>query len=370
MPSDGACTGWACLPLAGWQALRPQDPVLQLAVAIALALAVLTLLLMLQVMVLAELASRRERRRSAFDARWRPLLALRSLGQAGDAPLPRLPRGQRLWFLLLWIRTQRQLRGQALANLNALLRELGLERHALRLLRSRSVRKRLLGLGCLRHLGDSAYWNAVAPLVLARNPAVSLSAAQTLVAMHPTRAMQTLLPLALHRPDWAQPRLAALCRQAGPAAVTGPLLGTLLDTAEPGRERLVDLLVWADPRHTAAWARQTLEDETAHAPVALECLGELADPRDHARLLRTLEQPDPEVRLAALRALRRQLRADDETALRACLADASWWVRQEAADALVRLPGLPAERLPALLESIADRYGRDALRRALAEQHG
>lgn len=365
MLSDITCTGWLCL----WS--LPGDPVLRLAVWVALGLGLVTLLLMLQVMLLAELALRRERRRTRFNALWRPYLARCSLEpQATDERLPPLRRHQRLWFCLLWLRTQRQLRGAARTRLNQLLHALDIERRLVRMLRGRSVRKRLVALSCLGQLGDPGYWREVLPLLLARNPTVSLGAAQTLVAMHPGRAMAAILPLAVQRADWALPRLEGLCRQAGREAVTGPLLAALLQAGDSDHERLVDLLPLADPRHTAPWARRQLDTSalSPHLPVALACLGELADPRDHERLRRSLTQDDDLVRLSALRALRRQLRRDDEATLRHCLGDRSWWVRQEAADALVRLPGLPSERLPQLLEQTEDRYGRDALRRAMAER--
>ena len=49
------------------------------------------------------------------------------------------------------------------------------------------------------------------------------------------------------------------------------------------------------------------------------------------------------------------------------LGDPSWWVRQAAADSLATLPGATAERLQTLFRQVHDRYGQDALRRAMAE---
>ena len=49
------------------------------------------------------------------------------------------------------------------------------------------------------------------------------------------------------------------------------------------------------------------------------------------------------------------------------LGDPSWWVRQAAADSLATLPNATPERLQGLLERVEDRYGQDALRRAIAE---
>jgi len=73
------------------------------------------------------------------------------------------------------------------------------------------------------------------------------------------------------------------------------------------------------------------------------------------------------VRQAALQALHKQARREDSELFLPLLADSSWWVRQAAADSLATLPGASTEALQQLLEQVHDRYGRDALRRAMAE---
>lgn len=364
-----SCPVWLCeLPARTWLAIWPDDGTLQLALKCALGLGTLTLLVMIQVMLLGEIARRRAARRQVFNDQWRPFFALCSLGDELPQPLPALPRGRQLWFLLQWNRTQLQLRGAARERMNRALIALHMDRHALVLLGGR-VRGKLIGLTCLRHLADIAHWDAVQPLLMNRNVVVSLAAAQTLIAMDATRAMQLILPAAVTRPDWALPRLASLCQQAGEQAVTMPLLIALAGSEDPRRERLIPLLVHGDPRHAAPWARARLEEDAApeQLQVALRCLCELADPRDRGRLLRTVKHDNPDVRLAALQALHKQARNDDSDVFLPLLGDSSWWVRQAAADSLATLPGVTPERLQELLTKVQDRYGQDALRRAIAE---
>ncbi|WIX03046.1 HEAT repeat domain-containing protein [Pseudomonas sp. AR5] len=371
MPSDGSmrCPAWLCeAPADLLGALRPEDAILQLAFYCALALAGLTLLVLLQVLLLGELTRLRGRRRQAFNDHWRPYFALCSLSdELPEATAPRA-RNHRLWFLLQWNRTQLQLRGAAHERMNRALVALGMERRALDLLRGR-VRARLIGLTCLRHLADPRHWEAVLPLLRNRNTSVALAAAQTLIAMDPARAMQTLLPLAAQRADWALPRLTGLCLQAGAEAVTGPLLALLNLLDEPQRTRMAALLVYGDPRHAASWARARLDEGAAAEAlqIALRCLGELADPRDRTRLQRALAHAGADVRLAALEALQRQARRDDSPLFVPLLADSNWAVRQAAADALAHLPGATPERLQHLLQEVDDCYGQDALRRAMVE---
>ncbi len=364
-----ACPAWLCeTPQRVWLSIWPDDAMLQLALYCAFGLGALTLLVMLQVMLLGEVARRRAARRLQFNDQWRPFFALCSLGDELPTPVPTLPRSRQLWFLLQWNRTQLQLRGAARERMNRALLALGMDRQALALLRGR-VRSKLIGLTCLRHLADPAHWNAVQPLLMSRNMVVSLAAAQTLIAMDAPRAMQLILPAAVARPDWALPRLANLCQQAGEQAVTLPLLIALTGSEDPRRERLIPLLVHGDPRHAAPWARARLEENAApeQLQVALRCLCELGDPRDRARLLNALRHPHPDVRLAALQALHKQARQDDSPLFLPLLGDSSWWVRQAAADSLASLPGSTSDGLQALLDEVQDRYGQDALRRAIAE---
>ncbi len=369
MPSDGgfACPAWLCeAARQAWLVIWPEDSMLQLALYAALGLGGLTLLVMVQVMLLGEVARRRALRRRQFNAYWRPFFALCSLGEELPGPLPGLPRSRQLWFLLQWNRTQLQLRGSARERMNRALVALGMDRQALHLLRGR-VRGKLIGLTCLRHLADPAHWDAVQPLLMNRNAVVSLAAAQTLIAIDPSRAMQIIMPAAVARPDWAMPRLASLCQQAGKPAVTQPLLIALAGSEDPKRKRLVALLVHGEPRYAAPWARARLEEDAAPEllQVALRCLCELGDPRDRSRLLRAMQHEHADVRLAALQALHNQARESDSEVFLPLLADRSWWVRQAAADSLATLPGVTAERLQGL--QVDDRYGQDALRRAVAE---
>lgn len=371
MPSEWTvrCPIWLCeMPGRAWLAIWPEDSRLQLVVYCALGLGGLTLLVMLQVMLLGEVARRRSARRQSFNDQWRPFFALCCLDDELPEPVPELPRNRQLWFLLQWNRTQLQLRGAARSRMNRALVALGMDHQALALLRGR-VRAKLIGLTCLRHLADPAHWEAVQPLLMNHNVIVSLAAAQTLIAMDAPRAMQLILPAAVTRPDWALPRLASLCQQAGEQAVTLPLLITLNGSEDPRRERLVALLVHGDPCHAAPWARARLEEDAApeQLQVALRCLCELGDPRDRDRLLRAMDHSHADVRLAALKALHHQARSDDGALFLRLLGDASWWVRQTAADCLVTLPGMTPERLHALLGQVHDRYGQDALRRAIAE---
>lgn len=376
MPSDVVALGRLVVEALRQLTVLPSDPALRLAVYSAMALAALTLVVMLNVLVLAELAARRERRRAAFSVRWRPLLTAWSLNErAALPPLGRRRHEERLWLLLMWANLQRQVRGNAKEYLNAFFDHLAMDAYVTSMLNTRQSHRKLLALACLRHLGEERHWGDVAPLVSSSNPVESLAAADALVAMNPPRAMRFLVPFYIQRNDWAYLRFKSLCKQAGREAAGPALLAALKQSSHP---RIVALIEWITPIEAAPWARQSLRKLPASAELtreqrdavcaSLRCLAELHSEQDRELIEQAFDHPFPQVRSEAVLALKHQSSRGDEKQFTRMLSDPSWWVRQAAADALVDLPTLETARLEALLDSLQDRYGRDALRRAIAEK--
>ena len=92
--------------------LATVDPVLKFALLAALALAAISALVMLQVLLLSQSGARRERRREAFETRWRPWLVAESLGLPptdGALAAPSV-RQECDWLLRLWNQVQFHLR--------------------------------------------------------------------------------------------------------------------------------------------------------------------------------------------------------------------------------------------------------------------
>jgi hypothetical protein len=345
---------------------------LRIALLAAASLGAISLLLMLQVLFLAQSSARRQRRRKEFQATWRPLLAAESLGIAPANLSPPTDARERRWWLQLWNHMQETVRGEAHGRLNRLLNASGLDRHAVDLLGRRDMRAQLVALACLRHLADPRYWSELTPLLHADNPIKAIAAADAMVNIDPVRAMHQLLPVALQRRDWAPNRLALLCRNAGHAAVT-PVLLEWLSKPLPGeqRGRLMGMLPFADPAQLAAWARPVLDDPAAASAErgpALGVLGALRDPADHARIAAATRDPDPAVRGAAALALMAQATRADAGHFMLLLTDRDWATRQLAATALATLPGLESGELDALAGEVFDRYGREALQRAISDR--
>lgn len=356
--------------MSTWFAIALGDPVLRWALYVIAALAVITLATMVQVLVLSELGARRLQRREAFEALWRPRLAETTLhDQAAPWPAPRS--SEQLWFLLLWCRTQRKLRGRAHDRLNRLLIDYRLHHTAVDLLQRRQIHLRLAALAVLRQVGGPESWAGVERFVSHRNPFLALAAAEVLVTLDPHRAMAEVLPTMARRRDWTPQRVAALCQLAGRTAVSPPLLAVLRAAGPEQAPRLAVLAQWGDPALMAGWAREVLADprDARLRQAGVQVLGDLRDTDDRPRMLAATRDPDPDVRLAALKALRKQAEPADAATLHTLLCDTSWAVRQEAADAIAAQPGLDRAKLDEMVDRVDDRYGQDALRRAIEERH-
>lgn len=355
-----------------WGCGMPSDALLRIALYSALAVAVLTLLLLVYALLITSFSQRRNRTQQQFEATWRPYLAGVAVGDE-VLQVPSLPVSQRNWFLLLWCRTQRSLRGSARPRLNAMFSYLELEPVAVTAIQTGSVREQLTGLTALGYLDNLAHWELVAGRIEAANPIIALAAAKTLVSLDSERALRLLMPLFLTRADWSMVQLKMLCRLAGPLAVTAPLLSELRHykqhpaTMTPHAvSRMLRLMAFADQAQLASPARDLLISGDATAAYwALLCLGENADPRDRDRILAHLHHAAPEVRAMAAQALQATVNSDDLMVLLPLLEDQDWWVRQQAADAVVKIPGMNRQQLQTLMAEMTDPYGREALAYAL-----
>jgi HEAT repeat protein len=115
---------------------------------------------------------------------------------------------------------------------------------------------------------------------------------------------------------------------------------------------------------------RTVLDKCKNDEIIADGLKFLCEPCDLPVVHGHLGHPSWVVRLQAARALGRIGTCEDLPHLTTLLGDSSWWVRYRAAQALVALTRGEPQVLSQLKSNLTDRYARDMLDMAMAEQGG
>jgi HEAT repeat protein len=332
---------------------------------------VLVGVLAVQVFLLRVLRGRRERRREAIRTRWEPAILDAVAGEAIPG-VPRLRRGEREGFLLLWNRVQETVAGPVRDRLADLARRAGADAPLRRWLRRPGVRRKLLAIQTAGNLRDERSLKPLLRLLGDRRPFVALCAARALGQIDPALTGSAVVPLVAERPDWPFARLAQLLKAAGPANSSAALARAALAAPTPTRPRMARLLAEAEAVDALPVLRKFLDwtDEEECESACLQALARFRDPADTPRYRSRLGHPSWTVRMHAAAALGPVGLPEDGKALLALLEDPEWWVRYRAARALLQLPGTDRARVEALREAAPAGPAREALHQVLAEREG
>ena len=273
-------------------------------------------------------------------------------------------------FLLpLWIQLRESLRGESEASLDAFARLIGLDRTAENLLASGSGRMRLLAINTLGYLGTIETAAKLERYCHDDDAIISLAAVRALLRLDSGHALPRLVPLMLERMDWSIARLLPMLRTADTARLELDLTERLPRVRGHALERLLLIAAVLPQERTSRWASAVLETSDSEVEISA-ALRLVSDPRDACDVRRFLQHPNWQVRVRAVTALERVGGAEDLPRLVTALADPEWWVRLRAARTLARLPFLNNERLARLAATVSDRFARDALLQAIAEERG
>lgn len=341
------------------------DPLLYGVLLSALAVTALSVLLLIGIVLLRVRLIQRERRTEAILARWRPLLSMAAAGDLSTAPPIDEAEGELL--LPLWNQLRESVRGEAETSLDAFARNIGLDRTARALLASGNTRARLLAINTLGHIGTTETAVELERFCRDEGSIVSLAAVRALLRIDSTWALPRILPLMLERADWSMARLFPMLRAADGARLELVLTDALSRVRGAALERLLLIAAVLPQERTSHWARAALEKSETEEQIAA-ALRLVGDPRDAPLVRRFLQHPDWRVRVRAITTLERVADAGDLPRLVTALADSEWWVRLRAARTLVRLPFLDSANLGRLRDSVSDRFARDALNQAIAEE--
>lgn len=353
---------------ASFDGLSQQEFVTGLLIVLSGGLMLTVVLLALTVIVIRMAHARRMKWRSALRARFQPLLF-----EAMLAPVAITLNGrrERLAFLALLDETQQDISGEESDNLNRLIADLGLDHDALRLMASRNLANKLLGIRVLSRARSIETWPKLEALALGRNDTLALAAAHALVLMDPKRAFAVITPVLKRGSQWAPVEVVRILRDGGEHAREA--LAVLLETSAAGEAALlVKLLHQTQDSAILPVLRERLPrtDDPEETGELLLALGRLGTAADRQIVLAHITDANWVIRLKAVRALGMIGVPDDRGVLIPLLADKQWWVRYAAAQSLAALPGTNLAFLESLAQRQTDRFANDILNQVIAEQAG
>jgi HEAT repeat protein len=346
----------------------------------AIALFAATLLMFILVVLMRVRLEMRERRRRKFLAVWEPIL-MRSVDVA-FSDVPHLRRGDLMNFLLLWNHLHESLLDEAKDHLNQIARALCIGDAALRMLRRRNLRERLLAIMTLGQLRERAAWDSLFEIAESGGALPSVAAARGLVMIDAVTAVPLVMPLLIRRDDWPAARVATLLQTAGADVISDQIAAAAIaytkehDTedrsAAPQGQTInhsARLIRYLELAYTVSSepAVRTIADSCRDPEVLAACLQLLKSAEDLPIARHSLTHKDWRVRVQAASAMGRIGESDDERLLVPLLSDEQWWVRYRAAQALTRLPSMREPRLKEIQAVQVDPFARDILTQAMAE---
>ena len=307
------------------------------------------------------------RRQSRVERLWLPIL----VGDSASVPqsLPTLASRDVIPFLTLWNQLQESFTGDITRHLNEVARRAGADILARLMLEHGSVRRRLLGVSTLGHLGDRAdqeSWNALVRLTADRDGLLSLAAARALTRIDGAAALPVILPRLSERDDWSKNYVLAMLMDLGADVVSKPLTDAALEVPIERADKLLQYFSVAQVADAVPVVRSIIS-RTRHVECIAACLRVFADVDDLDTVREYLHHPSWHVRVQAVNVLARLGSAGDYAVLLPLLSDPEWWVRYRAAKALCALPGVDMSSIKSLSTKHDDGFARDMLAHVLAE---
>jgi HEAT repeat protein len=322
------------------------------------------LVLLLTVLAMHFVTAARLRREDRWRGRW----ILQMLDPEGEGRSLSISSRQLFPFLVVWNHLQESLRGEYKLALSGLARRAGVPALIERVLRKGGTRDRIFAAMALGHMRETSSWKVLLLLARQNNPYTSLAAARALVRIDPQRGVEDLIKLLITREDWPLSSVYGIMQHAGPEVVTPHLIERILGVPGDPPLRALQFLPCVRTEASQVVVHMLLPMELK-LEVMIALLKAVNDP-DLALFVRSkLVHEDWRVVEAALGAIGRMGSREDAPMLIYLLDHTQWKVRYEAANTLVRLPGLKPIEIELQASRHPDPFARDMLRHALAERN-
>lgn len=334
----------------------------------ALAIGCVILLLVLCILLFRFSRHVKDRRRRRVTARWQPLLE-RHLSVPPET-LPPLTRPEHIVFLYLWNEYSESKSEAATTQLIRMARQVGSDRVAKDLLRSRLLGRRILAVMTLGRLREHSVWKEICALITHSNSFLAFQAAQALLLIDANTAIPLLVPLIGRRTDWSPLKIAAMLSTAGPDLASETMAQAAVHGDPVVAPRLIRHLPITHSPRGLSTLRNFLREQPPSDNILAACLfvfGEFRDPTDLQTIRDHLSHPAWYVKVQAATALGKIGTQADEARLIALFDDEQWWVRYRAGEALASLESMTEETLERLQETLLTPEAQEILAPMLAK---
>lgn len=329
--------------------------------------AVLSLGLLVEVTVLRAVLLTQKVRKHRLVARWQPLLVKAAVGE--EPHLPALPRRDLLDFLLLWLRFQKTVRGEAGLHLNRLLQRLSMEAEILTLLHKGKLDERLVAISVFGFLGSKSAWEPLTAMVRDPLPVTSINCAIALLRIDEREATAHILPLIVQRRDWTVGRTAVMLSEASQAFVDAFVAAVerAQQEQQPNLLRLMRILDILQLGRPLPFLRHMLS-HSDNPDLLAAALKLVANPADLDLVRSLAESPNWSVQVQVAAVLGRLGDRSDLPLLLKLMHSGEWWVRYRAAQAYIQMPFVTPEEVASVRSRLSDTFAQDILAHTLAEQ--
>lgn len=300
--------------------------------------------------------------------RWWPIIGRAAIsdGVVDAKELAILKRGSKVKLLREWCRFRAVVSGSSSSSLELLAENIGLSKIARRLLRGRSVSKKLLGIRALGYLRDEEQWDEIESLLEHPNITICVTAAEALVHIDASSAVELIIPLVARRKHLPRTQVGRILNLAGSAVVTGPLCRAIEHASVEDACRMLQFYesTAVNELDSVITKRLIARSNPVLIAAALKAVrGHLPE----KLVTRLARHKVWYVRMQTANLLRRSGRREDYQVLEPLISDTEWWVRYRAAQAIAALPFLGPNALRKLRDRQRDPFARDILTQSMAE---
>jgi HEAT repeats len=274
-------------------------------------------------------------------------------------------------FLFAWNYIHSSLRGTSKLELNKLGTNLNLEEHSLKMLKSLSLKNRLLAIETLGNLRSEKAIPELAKLSKHRDSVISLFAVRSLLRINFKINSKYYLPLIAVREDWSPPIVAQMLKQHGADEVSETLVKLVEECYKQKLKdrqlsRLISYLSLAHANNYIKLVNHILT-ESNKTEIVIACL-RLIQTDDMLPRVRELHKDERwQIRMQVVLTLGRMGHEEDVERLILSLNDLDWWVRYRSAGALITMPTVTFSQIELLAKTLPNQFSRDILNHVLSE---